>query len=89
MEEDAGKSLHNQNLTDTLLDYYQCGIPLLEIVSEPDLRSGAQASHLCRKSVNYFEISFKNLRILQTCVKVFTNSLSTHLYLLNIASLSD
>jgi len=53
MEEDAEKSLPDQNPTDTLLDYNQCGIPLLEIVSEPDLRSGAQASHLCRKSVNF------------------------------------
>lgn len=60
MEEDAEKSLPDQNPTDTLLDYNQCGIPLLEIVSEPDLRSGAQASHLCRKSVNFLKFLSKS-----------------------------
>lgn len=37
MEEDAGKLIHSQN--GTLIDYNRCGIPLLEIVSEPDFRN--------------------------------------------------
>lgn len=41
MEEDAGKGTHRDQ--DTLLDYNRQGIPLVEIVSEPDLRSGVEA----------------------------------------------
>jgi aspartyl-tRNA(Asn)/glutamyl-tRNA(Gln) amidotransferase subunit B len=37
MEEDAGKSIHDVEL-DTLVDVNRCGVPLVEIVSEPDLR---------------------------------------------------
>ncbi|ARA94965.1 glutaminyl-tRNA synthase (glutamine-hydrolyzing) subunit B [Rhodothermaceae bacterium RA] len=43
MEEDAGKSLHDQDPYHTLLDYNRCGVPLIEIVSEPDLRSAREA----------------------------------------------
>lgn len=39
MEEDAGKLLHDPWDDCTLVDYNRCGVPLLEIVSEPDLRS--------------------------------------------------
>ncbi len=42
MEEDAGKSIHDQN-ADTLVDVNRCGVPLIEIVSEPDLRSPREA----------------------------------------------
>jgi aspartyl-tRNA(Asn)/glutamyl-tRNA(Gln) amidotransferase subunit B len=43
MEEDAGKSIHDIEV-DTLVDVNRCGVPLIEIVSEPDLRSPRQAS---------------------------------------------
>ncbi len=43
MEEDAGKSLHDQDEENTLIDLNRAGVPLLEIVSEPDLRSGEEA----------------------------------------------
>jgi aspartyl-tRNA(Asn)/glutamyl-tRNA(Gln) amidotransferase subunit B len=42
MEEDAGKSIHAMD-TDTLIDVNRCGVPLIEIVSEPDLRSAEDA----------------------------------------------
>ncbi|MCL4549733.1 MAG: Asp-tRNA(Asn)/Glu-tRNA(Gln) amidotransferase subunit GatB [Bacteroidetes bacterium] len=42
MEEDAGKSIHDQG-TDTKIDVNRCGTPLMEIVSEPDLRSAEEA----------------------------------------------
>ncbi len=42
MEEDAGKSIHNQN-TSTLIDVNRCGVPLIEIVSEPDIRTPEEA----------------------------------------------
>lgn len=37
MEEDAGKLTHNAQTGNTLIDYNRCGVPLLEIVSEPDM----------------------------------------------------
>lgn len=43
MEEDAGKLIHDPWTDSTLVDYNRCGIPLLEIVSEPDLRSADEA----------------------------------------------
>ena len=42
MEEDAGKSIHDQAY-ETLVDLNRCGIPLIEIVSEPDIRSAVEA----------------------------------------------
>jgi aspartyl-tRNA(Asn)/glutamyl-tRNA(Gln) amidotransferase subunit B len=39
MEEDAGKLVHDSWEECTLVDYNRCGVPLLEIVSEPDMRS--------------------------------------------------
>ncbi|MEO6223457.1 MAG: Asp-tRNA(Asn)/Glu-tRNA(Gln) amidotransferase subunit GatB [Vicinamibacterales bacterium] len=47
MEEDAGKSLHHgfpESDRQTLLDYNRSGVPLIEIVTEPDLRSAADAA---------------------------------------------
>ncbi|WP_145416314.1 Asp-tRNA(Asn)/Glu-tRNA(Gln) amidotransferase subunit GatB [Planctomycetes bacterium K23_9] len=45
LEEDAGKSMHDEasGTGDTRIDLNRCGTPLLEIVSEPDMRSSAQA----------------------------------------------
>ncbi|MGE5480458.1 MAG: Asp-tRNA(Asn)/Glu-tRNA(Gln) amidotransferase subunit GatB [Chloroflexota bacterium] len=42
MEEDAGKSIHDLDI-DTLIDLNRCGVPLIEIVSEPDMRTAAEA----------------------------------------------
>jgi aspartyl-tRNA(Asn)/glutamyl-tRNA(Gln) amidotransferase subunit B len=42
MEEDAGKSIHDID-ADTLVDVNRCGVPLIEIVSEPDIRSPHEA----------------------------------------------
>lgn len=43
MEEDAGKLIHDPWDDCTLVDYNRCGVPLLEIVSDPDLRSAEEA----------------------------------------------
>ncbi len=43
LEEDAGKSLHDQDPYHTLVDLNRCGVPLIEIVSAPDLRSPQEA----------------------------------------------
>ena len=39
MEEDAGKLVHDPWTDATLVDYNRCGVPLIEIVSEPDMRT--------------------------------------------------
>ena len=43
MEEDAGKSIHDQDPYNTLVDLNRAGTPLIEIVSEPDLRTPQEA----------------------------------------------
>ncbi|MGZ3458903.1 MAG: Asp-tRNA(Asn)/Glu-tRNA(Gln) amidotransferase subunit GatB, partial [Archangium sp.] len=43
MEEDAGKSVHDAAASESLVDLNRAGVPLLEIVSEPDLRSADEA----------------------------------------------
>lgn len=43
IEEDAGKLLHSDAFQGSLVDLNRCGVPLIEIVSEPDLRSSAEA----------------------------------------------
>lgn len=42
MEEDAGKQLHTK--TGTLIDFNRCGVPLIEIVTKPDIRSKEEAT---------------------------------------------
>lgn len=44
LEEDAGKSIHDQNPEVTYLDYNRAGVPLIEIVSEPDMHSAEEAA---------------------------------------------
>jgi aspartyl-tRNA(Asn)/glutamyl-tRNA(Gln) amidotransferase subunit B len=64
MEEDAGKSIHDIDLYDTLVDLNRAGVPLLEIVSEPDLRSAQEASNYLteiRKLVRYLDICDGNM----------------------------
>src|SRR5437763_85946 len=43
LEQDAGKSLHEQHATMSLVDLNRCGVGLMEIVSKPDLRSADEA----------------------------------------------
>ena len=48
LEEDAGKSMHDEaaGRSDSRIDLNRCGTPLLEIVSQPDMRSSAEAKEL-------------------------------------------
>jgi len=51
IEEDAGKSMHAADITlggETLVDFNRCGMPLIEIVSEPDMQSGDEAYEFLR-----------------------------------------
>lgn len=49
MEEDAGKSVHDRYKDATAIDLNRAGTPLVEIVSEPDIRSAAEASTYARR----------------------------------------
>ena len=63
MEEDAGKSIHDQTF-ETLVDVNRCGVPLIEIVSEPDISSAEEAVQYLtkiRQTVQYLEICDGNM----------------------------
>jgi aspartyl-tRNA(Asn)/glutamyl-tRNA(Gln) amidotransferase subunit B len=64
MEEDTGKSMHDQDVYDTLIDYNRAGTPLIEIVTEPDIRTGEEAYQYLteiRQLVRYLEICDGNM----------------------------
>ncbi|SKB42105.1 Asp-tRNA(Asn)/Glu-tRNA(Gln) amidotransferase subunit GatB [Daejeonella lutea] len=64
MEDDAGKSMHDQDDSDSLIDLNRAGVPLLEVVSEPDIRSAAEAAaylNEIRKLVKYLDICDGNM----------------------------
>lgn len=64
MEEDAGKNIHDARTSASLVDLNRAGVPLLEVVSEPDLRSPAEASaylKTVRQMVRYLGISDGNM----------------------------
>lgn len=60
MEEDSGKSIHDLDPYNTLIDLNRAGVPLVEIVSEPDLRTPQEA-------YNYLTEVRKLLRYLEVC----------------------
>lgn len=64
LEQDAGKSTHDINPTQTFLDYNRAGIALMEIVSEPDMSSAAEAMAYVKKLrtlVRYLETCDGNM----------------------------
>jgi aspartyl-tRNA(Asn)/glutamyl-tRNA(Gln) amidotransferase subunit B len=64
LEEDAGKSLHDVDADNTCIDYNRAGIALIEIVSEPDIRSADEAFEYLteiRKLVRYLDICDGNM----------------------------
>ena len=67
LEEDAGKSIHGDNLGmpgRSYVDYNRTGVPLIEIVSEPDLRSPAEAREYLvqlKAILDYAEVSDVNM----------------------------
>jgi len=64
MEEDTGKNIHDAAVAGSLVDFNRCGVPLLEIVSEPDLRSAEEAGaylRTLRSILQYLEICDGNM----------------------------
>ncbi|GET43060.1 Asp-tRNA(Asn)/Glu-tRNA(Gln) amidotransferase subunit GatB [Microseira wollei] len=70
MEEDAGKLVHAGSdrlagSTHSLVDYNRTGVPLVEIVSEPDIRSGTEAAEYAqelRRIMRYLGVSDGNMQ---------------------------
>jgi aspartyl-tRNA(Asn)/glutamyl-tRNA(Gln) amidotransferase subunit B len=65
MEEDAGKSIHDLDPRHSLIDLNRAGVPLLEIVTEPDLRSGEEVDAFMtamRQLARYLDISDGNMQ---------------------------
>ena len=60
IEEDAGKLIHDAYTGDTLVDMNRCAVPLIEIVSEPDIRSADEA-------VAYMQTLKSILEYLEVC----------------------
>ncbi len=59
IEEDTGKQIHTEN-NETLLDYNRAGVPLIEIVTKPDMNSGEEARLFLEKlraTLKYIEVS--------------------------------
>ena len=64
MEEDAGKSIHDLDPFNTLVDLNRAGVPLVEIVSEPDIRSSEEAHQFItevRRLLKYLDICDGNM----------------------------
>ena len=64
MEEDAGKNVHGADGKNSFVDYNRAGVPLLEIVSEPDIRSAAEAKEYLEKLktiLKYIDVSDCNM----------------------------
>jgi aspartyl-tRNA(Asn)/glutamyl-tRNA(Gln) amidotransferase subunit B len=64
LEEDAGKSLHDVDDQNTSIDYNRAGTPLIEIVTEPDIRSADEAFAYVteiRKLVRYLDVCDGNM----------------------------
>ena len=64
LEEDAGKSMHDQSPEHSMIDLNRAGVPLLEIVSEPDLRGPEEVAAYMeemRRLVRWLDISDGNM----------------------------
>ncbi|XP_041012732.1 glutamyl-tRNA(Gln) amidotransferase subunit B, chloroplastic/mitochondrial [Juglans microcarpa x Juglans regia] len=65
MEEDAGKLLHSESGSYSQVDLNRAGVPLLEIVSEPDMRTGIEAAEYAaelQRLVRYLGVSNGNMQ---------------------------
>ncbi len=64
MEEDSGKSIHDQDPFDTLVDLNRAGVPLLEIVTEPVIKNATEAYNYLievRKLLRYLDVCDGNM----------------------------
>jgi aspartyl-tRNA(Asn)/glutamyl-tRNA(Gln) amidotransferase subunit B len=60
LEEDTGKSMHPTGAAHTLVDFNRAGVPLMELVTEPDFSTGKDARAFCQKlrqTLRYLDVS--------------------------------
>ena len=94
LEEDAGKLIHPQGKNYSLVDFNRAGVPLLELVSEPDIESAKEAKEFCQelqRVFRYLEISDADLEKGQMRCEVNisltkNNSLGTKVEIKNLGS---
>ncbi|CAI0412467.1 unnamed protein product [Linum tenue] len=80
MEEDAGKLMHSGNGSYSQVDLNRAGVPLLEIVSEPDMRTGIEASEYAaelQRVVRYLGVSNGNMQEEGKWMVFFENTTAT------------
>ncbi|MGB7326448.1 MAG: Asp-tRNA(Asn)/Glu-tRNA(Gln) amidotransferase subunit GatB [Rubripirellula sp.] len=76
LEEDAGKSMHDEaaGRSDTRIDLNRCGTPLLEIVSQPDMRSSAEAkAYLLELKLRMTHLGISDCEMQQGSLRVDAN----------------
>lgn len=64
LEEDAGKSIHDQNISYSMVDLNRAGVPLIEIVTEPDIHDAEEAALVfteIRRLVRHLNVSDGNM----------------------------
>ena len=64
LEEDTGKLSHPKGTDDSLVDFNRAGRPLMELVSEPDIKTGKEAKAFCeelRLMLRYLKVSLANM----------------------------
>jgi len=64
LEEDTGKLVHPKGSDYSLVDYNRAGVPLMELVTEPDIESGGQARKFCEELqliLRYLDVSEANM----------------------------
>ena len=64
LEEDTGKLIHPAGTDYSLVDFNRAGVPLMELVTEPDIRSGQQARQFCEELqliLRYLGVSEANM----------------------------
>ncbi|NMB47981.1 Asp-tRNA(Asn)/Glu-tRNA(Gln) amidotransferase subunit GatB [Candidatus Kuenenbacteria bacterium] len=81
LEEDTGRLIHDQSETESLVDLNRAGIPLMELVTKPDIHSAAEAKEFCQelqKILRQLDISDADMEKSQMRCEVNISLSSTH-----------